>query len=223
MNKMRDSHHDHLINLRDGKVIEFTSEEIEKLQAKSRKLGYKLVDHRLSCIASRWTMTNPDRCSLELQSISSFSTAMACWSTAKSFRAAHAEILTRHGYPSRRTDARTFSGRLGSRSAPNNRNRDLPQASRRFRSTDETGRAAVLRGRSANHSPCRRGDRRDRSAQMRGIERHARQDSPWPHLRRLYDLLAPSIFSASQVERGKPARICFFAAGKCGPRRRDAS
>ena len=45
---MRDSHHDHLINLRDGKVIEFTSEEIEKLQAEiARKLGYKLVDHRL--------------------------------------------------------------------------------------------------------------------------------------------------------------------------------
>src|SRR5258708_7136004 len=40
--------HDHLINLRDGKVIEFTSEEIEKLQAEiARKLGYKLVDHRL--------------------------------------------------------------------------------------------------------------------------------------------------------------------------------
>ncbi len=39
---------DHLINLRDGKVIEFTSEEIEKLQAEiARKLGYKLVDHRL--------------------------------------------------------------------------------------------------------------------------------------------------------------------------------
>jgi Fur family ferric uptake transcriptional regulator len=46
--QMRDSHHDHLINLRDGKVIEFTSEEIEKLQAEiARKLGYKLIDHRL--------------------------------------------------------------------------------------------------------------------------------------------------------------------------------
>ena len=33
---------------RDGKVIEFTSEEIEKLQTEiARKLGYKLVDHRL--------------------------------------------------------------------------------------------------------------------------------------------------------------------------------
>ena len=46
--QMPESHHDHLINLRDGKVIEFTSEEIEKLQAEiARKLGYKLVDHRL--------------------------------------------------------------------------------------------------------------------------------------------------------------------------------
>src|ERR1700688_5193033 len=31
--QMREEHHDHLINLRDGKVIEFTNEEIEKLQA----------------------------------------------------------------------------------------------------------------------------------------------------------------------------------------------
>jgi Fur family ferric uptake transcriptional regulator len=43
-----ESHHDHLINLRDGTVVEFTSDEIEKLQAEiARKLGYKLVDHRL--------------------------------------------------------------------------------------------------------------------------------------------------------------------------------
>src|ERR1700704_556706 len=43
-----ESHHDHLINLRTGEVIEFQSEEIEKLQAEiARQLGYKLVDHRL--------------------------------------------------------------------------------------------------------------------------------------------------------------------------------
>jgi Fur family ferric uptake transcriptional regulator len=43
-----DNHHDHLINLRDGKVIEFTSEQIEILQTEiARKLGYRLVDHRL--------------------------------------------------------------------------------------------------------------------------------------------------------------------------------
>jgi Fur family ferric uptake transcriptional regulator len=46
--QMRETHHDHLINLRDGTVIEFTSDEIEQLQAEiARKLGYKLVDHRL--------------------------------------------------------------------------------------------------------------------------------------------------------------------------------
>jgi Fur family ferric uptake transcriptional regulator len=43
-----ETHHDHLIDMRDGKVIEFVDEEIEALQkAIARKLGYKLVDHRL--------------------------------------------------------------------------------------------------------------------------------------------------------------------------------
>lgn len=43
-----DEHHDHLIDTRSGQVIEFQSEEIEKLQDKiARKLGYRLVGHRL--------------------------------------------------------------------------------------------------------------------------------------------------------------------------------
>jgi Fur family ferric uptake transcriptional regulator len=43
-----DEHHDHLIDLRTGKVVEFTSQEIEKLQRViARELGYKLMDHRL--------------------------------------------------------------------------------------------------------------------------------------------------------------------------------
>ena len=47
-----DTHHDHLINLRTGEVVEFQSEEIERLQAEvARKLGYKLVDHRLELYA----------------------------------------------------------------------------------------------------------------------------------------------------------------------------
>ena len=47
-----DAHHDHLINLRSGEVIEFQSEEIERLQAEiARQLGYKLVDHRLELYA----------------------------------------------------------------------------------------------------------------------------------------------------------------------------
>ena len=48
----RETHHDHLINLRNGEVIEFQSDEIEKLQAEvARRLGYKLVDHRLELYA----------------------------------------------------------------------------------------------------------------------------------------------------------------------------
>jgi Fur family transcriptional regulator, ferric uptake regulator len=47
-----ESHHDHLINLRSGEVIEFRSEDIERLQSEiARKLGYKLVDHRLELYA----------------------------------------------------------------------------------------------------------------------------------------------------------------------------
>ena len=43
-----DEHHDHLIDLRTGKVIEFRDEQIEALQrAIAAKLGFKLVDHRL--------------------------------------------------------------------------------------------------------------------------------------------------------------------------------
>ncbi|MES0810313.1 Fur family transcriptional regulator [Roseibium sp. SCPC15] len=43
-----DEHHDHLIDLRSGRVIEFRNEEIEALQEFiAKKLGYKLVDHRL--------------------------------------------------------------------------------------------------------------------------------------------------------------------------------
>ncbi|WP_319486950.1 Fur family transcriptional regulator [uncultured Cohaesibacter sp.] len=43
-----EEHHDHLINLRTGKVIEFRDAEIERLQEEvARRLGFKLVDHRL--------------------------------------------------------------------------------------------------------------------------------------------------------------------------------
>lgn len=47
-----DQHHDHLINVRTGEVIEFRSAEIEELQAEiARKLGFRLVDHRLELYA----------------------------------------------------------------------------------------------------------------------------------------------------------------------------
>jgi len=47
-----DEHHDHLIDLRSGKVIEFRSEEIERLQDEiARRHGYRIVDHRLELYA----------------------------------------------------------------------------------------------------------------------------------------------------------------------------
>jgi Fur family ferric uptake transcriptional regulator len=43
-----EEHHDHLIDIRSGTVIEFRDAEIEKLQQKiAERLGYRLVDHRL--------------------------------------------------------------------------------------------------------------------------------------------------------------------------------
>ena len=49
---LRESHHDHLIDVRSGKVIEFRSEEIEELKRHvARSLGYDLVDHRLELYA----------------------------------------------------------------------------------------------------------------------------------------------------------------------------
>ena len=59
--QMPESHHDHLINLRDGTVIEFTSEAIEALQSEiARKLGYKLVDHRLELYCVPLDEKKPD-------------------------------------------------------------------------------------------------------------------------------------------------------------------
>jgi Fur family ferric uptake transcriptional regulator len=43
-----EDHHDHLIDMKTGKVVEFMDDEIERLQAAiARRLGYRLVDHRL--------------------------------------------------------------------------------------------------------------------------------------------------------------------------------
>jgi Fur family ferric uptake transcriptional regulator len=43
-----DEHHDHLINVETGEVLEFHNDEIEKLQEEiARKLGFKLIDHRM--------------------------------------------------------------------------------------------------------------------------------------------------------------------------------
>ena len=43
-----DSHHDHLIDVQSGEIVEFVDEEIEKLQETvAEKLGYQLLDHKL--------------------------------------------------------------------------------------------------------------------------------------------------------------------------------
>ena len=43
-----DEHHDHLIDLKSGRVTEFRDDEIEQLQEKiAARLGFRLVDHRL--------------------------------------------------------------------------------------------------------------------------------------------------------------------------------
>ena len=47
-------HHDHLIDVNTGEIIEFVNEDIEKLQKQvAEKLGYKLVDHRLELYGSK--------------------------------------------------------------------------------------------------------------------------------------------------------------------------
>ena len=46
--ELSESHHDHLIDIKTGEIIEFVDEEIEKLQKKvAEKYGYNLVDHKL--------------------------------------------------------------------------------------------------------------------------------------------------------------------------------
>jgi len=54
-----DSHHDHLINVETGEVIEFVDEELEELQRRiAEKLGFRLVDHRMELYG---VATNRDR------------------------------------------------------------------------------------------------------------------------------------------------------------------
>ena len=46
--ELTEGHHDHLIDIKTGEIIEFVDDEIEKLQQKvADKYGYKLVDHKL--------------------------------------------------------------------------------------------------------------------------------------------------------------------------------
>ena len=49
-----DEHHDHLIDINSGEIVEFVDKEIEKLQHEvAKKLGYKLVDHKLELYGSK--------------------------------------------------------------------------------------------------------------------------------------------------------------------------
>tara|TARA_B100001105_G_scaffold249582_1_gene236687 strand:+ start:25 stop:435 length:411 start_codon:yes stop_codon:yes gene_type:complete len=46
--ELSESHHDHLIDVKTGEIVEFVDEEIEILQKKvAEKLGYNLIDHKL--------------------------------------------------------------------------------------------------------------------------------------------------------------------------------
>ena len=46
--ELNEGHHDHLIDIKSGEIIEFVDNEIEELQKKvAEKYGYQLVDHKL--------------------------------------------------------------------------------------------------------------------------------------------------------------------------------
>ena len=49
-----DEHHDHLIDINSGEIVEFVDKDIEELQKKvAQRLGYKLVDHKLELYAQK--------------------------------------------------------------------------------------------------------------------------------------------------------------------------
>ena len=51
---LTEEHHDHLIDINSGELIEFVDKDIEELQKKvAQKLGYKLVDHKLELYAQK--------------------------------------------------------------------------------------------------------------------------------------------------------------------------
>ena len=51
---LTEEHHDHLIDINTGEIVEFVDRDIEELQKKvAQKLGYKLVDHKLELYGSK--------------------------------------------------------------------------------------------------------------------------------------------------------------------------
>tara|TARA_E500000178_G_C16656431_1_gene588694 strand:- start:153 stop:587 length:435 start_codon:yes stop_codon:yes gene_type:complete len=52
--ELTEHHHDHLIDVDTGKIIEFVDDEIEELQVKvAKKYGYQLVDHRMELFGKK--------------------------------------------------------------------------------------------------------------------------------------------------------------------------
>ena len=51
---LTEEHHDHLIDINSGEIVEFVDKDIEELQKKvAQRLGYKLVDHKLELYGSK--------------------------------------------------------------------------------------------------------------------------------------------------------------------------
>ena len=62
------NHHDHLINIKNGEVIEFYNDEIERMKIKiAKELGYDLVDHRLELYATPRSVKEPSDDDGEIQ------------------------------------------------------------------------------------------------------------------------------------------------------------
>ncbi|TCD02251.1 transcriptional repressor [Erythrobacteraceae bacterium CFH 75059] len=56
-----EDHHDHLIDVETGKVLEFVDPEMEALQKRiAERMGYRLVDHRMELYAVRLDRSEPD-------------------------------------------------------------------------------------------------------------------------------------------------------------------
>tara|TARA_B110001454_G_C12418343_1_gene308219 strand:- start:158 stop:571 length:414 start_codon:yes stop_codon:yes gene_type:complete len=52
--QLMENHHDHLIDIKTGEIIEFIDDEIEKLQKKvAEKYGYDLIDHKLELYGTK--------------------------------------------------------------------------------------------------------------------------------------------------------------------------
>lgn len=55
-----DAHHDHLIDVENGRVIEFVDPELEALQRQiAERLGYRLVDHKMELFAVKLVPSSP--------------------------------------------------------------------------------------------------------------------------------------------------------------------